>query len=351
VIVAESRALLPDPWHTITTSAFRPDAARRAQLWQTALPEAPAEQLADLAQRFPLTAGGVFRAADEARARGGGDVEPDVLAQAAREQLEVRSSLAERSRSTKRLADLVAQPQTVALIEEIIAFAHSRRQVFDDWGFGRRMRGGLKVLFSGPPGTGKTLSAEIISGELELDLYRIDVSNVVSKWIGETEKNLKQVFDQAEAHGGVLLFDEADALFGKRASDVKSSTDRYANLEVNYLLQRMEGYEGIVLLTTNLETGIDEAFRRRLNFRVRFLAPDVDEREQLWQLMIPSSVPRGEALDFAEVAERYDMPGGNIKNAALRAAILAAAEGSRLMTRHLCTAAEREFTEIGRISK
>jgi SpoVK/Ycf46/Vps4 family AAA+-type ATPase len=249
------------------------------------------------------------------------------------------------------LTDLVAPPITIALIEEIIAFARNRRRVFDDWGFGSRMRGGLKVLMSGPPGTGKTLSSEIIASELDLDLYRIDLSNVVSKWIGETEKNLKQVFDQAESSGGVLLFDEADSLFGKRTSDVKSSTDRYANLEVNYLLQRMEGYDGIVLLTTNLESGIDEAFRRRLNFRIRFHAPDVEERERLWQLMIPDDVPRAETLNFEEVADRYDMAGGNIKNAALRAAILAAAENTTLNSQHLMTAAEREFTEIGRIAK
>jgi SpoVK/Ycf46/Vps4 family AAA+-type ATPase len=272
-----------------------------------------------------------------------------MFAQAARDQLDARSDLAERVRTDRRLDDLVASPHTRALIEEIIAFARVRRRVFDDWGFSRRMRGGLKVLFSGPPGTGKTLSAEIIAAELDLDLFRIDLSMVVSKWVGETEKNLKQVFDQADAGGGILLFDEADALFGRRTS-VSSANDRYANLEINYLLQRLEMHDGIVLLTTNLDGGIDEAFRRRLNFRVRFVAPDLEERLELWQLMIPRETPISDRLDFSRAAQ-FDMPGGNIKNAALRAAILAADEGVALATRHLIAAAEREFTEIGRIAK
>jgi len=344
IVISDGRPTLPSPYATIAVTTFRPDLAHRRELWTAAIGD---DQVAgELSRRFPLGVGAVFRAAADGAVRGG---EPDMFAQAARDQLDARSDLAERVRTDRRLDDLVASPHTRALLEEIIAFARVRRRVFDDWGFSRRMRGGLKVLFSGPPGTGKTLSAEIIAAELDLDLFRIDLSMVVSKWVGETEKNLKQVFDQADAGGGILLFDEADALFGRRTS-VQSANDRYANLEINYLLQRLEVHDGIVLLTTNLDGGIDEAFRRRLNFRVRFVAPDLEERQQLWQLMIPRETPISDRLDFARAAQ-FDMPGGNIKNAALRAAILAADEGVALATRHLIAAAEREFTEIGRIAK
>ena len=351
MLAAQYRPTLPGPWRTRVIAVPRPDVAARQVLWAEVLGGAAPEALVtELARRFPLGRGGIVRAADIARFRGDGSLDPIILGQAAREQIELRSSLAERIRSTRTLADLIASPSTVGLIEEIIAFAKHRRAVFDDWGFARSSKGGLKVLFSGPPGTGKTMSAEIIAAELDLDLYRIDLSNVVSKWIGETEKNLKQVFDLAETNGGVLLFDEADALFGKRTSNVQSSNDRYANMEINYLLQRMEEFDGVCLLTTNIETGIDEAFKRRLNFRVRFLTPEPAERERLWALMIPAQAPRTE-LDFEEVAERFDMTGGNIRNAAIRAAVLAAAEGNVLSTRHLIEAATREFGEIGRITR
>jgi AAA+ superfamily predicted ATPase len=344
IVIGDGRPALPPAYATIAVTTLRPDVAQRRELWTSAIGD---DQVAgELARRFPLGVGAVFRAASDGAVRGG---EPDMFAQAARDQLDARSDLAERVRTDRRLDDLVASPHTRALLEEIIAFARVRKRVFDDWGFSRRMRGGLKVLFSGPPGTGKTLSAEIIAAELDLDLFRIDLSMVVSKWVGETEKNLKQVFDQADAGGGILLFDEADALFGRRTS-VNTANDRYANLEINYLLQRLEMHDGIVLLTTNLDGGIDEAFRRRLNFRVRFVAPDLEERVELWQLMIPRETPTSDRLDFSRAAE-FDMPGGNIKNAALRAAILAADEGVALATRHLIAAAEREFTEIGRIAK
>ena len=211
-VIAEARPLFPAPWHTRVVSCNRPDVPARAQLWREA---GITDQADELARRFPLGQGAIFRAAAEARYRG---VDDTSLAQAAREQLETRSLLSERVRTTRTLADLVAPTATTALISEIIEFARHRREVFEDWGFGKRVRGGLKVLFSGPPGTGKTMSAEIIAAELDLDLFRIDLSNIVSKWVGETEKNLKQVFDHAETNGGVLLFDEADSLFGKRTT-------------------------------------------------------------------------------------------------------------------------------------
>ena len=342
-VIAEARPLMPAPWRTRVVVCTRPDAAARARLWREAGVD---DQADELARRFPLGHGAIFRAAAEANYRG---LDATSLAQAAREQLDTRSLLSERIRTTRTLSDLVAPAATTALISEIIEFARHRREVFEDWGFGKRVHGGLKVLFAGPPGTGKSMSAEIIAAELDLDLFRIDLSNVVSKWIGETEKNLKQVFDHAETNGGVLLFDEADSLFGKRTNNVQSATDRYANMEINYLLQRMEAFEGVCLLTTNIESGMDEAFKRRLNFRVRFTTPDAHERAELWRQMIPAQAPRAEELDFDEVADRYELTGGNIRNAAVRAAVLAAAEGASLATKHLLDAASREYGELGRI--
>jgi AAA+ superfamily predicted ATPase len=352
VLVCEHRLRLPAPWQTWIVTVTRPNLEQRAELWQTALGERGTPALAaDLARRFPLGRGAIFRAHSEGNFRSAGTADPDSLAQAAREQLDASSSAAERIRSSRRMSELIAAPQTISLLQEILSFARYRRTVFAKWGFAQRFRGGLKVLFAGPPGTGKTMSAEIIAAELDLDLFKIDLSNVVSKWIGETEKNLKQVFDQAEAHGGVLLFDEADALFGKRTSNVQSSNDRHSNMEINYLLQRMEAFEGICLLTSNIDNAIDEAFKRRLNFRVQFAKPDVAEREALWRTMIPAQTPIAGKLDFAEVAERFDMAGGNIRNAALRAALLAAADGKSLATSHLLDAAQREFGESGRLSR
>ena len=348
-VIAELTPALPESWLAERVVLQRPDVGLRRTLWTRALgPLAASDDVAELARRFPLGCGGIARAAATARHRAGGIPERDALVNAAREELETRSSLVERIRSERTLDDLIANPQTLALIEEIITFARHRRVVFEDWGFGRRARGGLKVLFSGPPGTGKTMSAEIIAAELDLDLFRIDLSSVVSKWVGETEKNLKQVFDQADANGGVLLFDEADSLFGKRTTSVSTANDRHANMEINYLLQRMEAFDGVCLLTTNIETGIDDAFKRRLNFRVRFEIPDATERARLWRLMIPPQAPRS-TLDFGRVADDFELTGGNIHNAAIRAAVLAAGEGVPLSTKHLLAAAAREYGELGRI--
>ncbi|HPH67806.1 MAG TPA: ATP-binding protein [Kofleriaceae bacterium] len=351
IFICEHRLHLPAPWQTWIVPAQRPSLEARTTLWTQALGERGTSELAEeLARRFPLGRGAIYRAASEGIFRSAGTADAAMLAQAAREQLDTSSSVAERVRTARRMHELIAAPQTIALLQEILSFAHHRRTVFADWGFAQRFRGGLKVLFSGPPGTGKTMSAEIIAAELDLDLFKIDLSNVVSKWVGETEKNLKEVFDQAEANGGVLLFDEADALFGKRTINVQSSNDRHSNMEINYLLQRMEAFEGICLLTSNIESAIDEAFKRRLNFRVQFAKPDAVERAALWRSMIPSQTPRAGSLNFTEVAERFDMAGGNIRNAALRAALLAAAEQQPLATRHLLDAAQREFGESGRLS-
>jgi SpoVK/Ycf46/Vps4 family AAA+-type ATPase len=222
--------------------------------------------------------------------------------------------------------------------------------VYEDWGFaGKLGRGlGISALFFGAPGTGKTMVAGLIARELGLDLYQIDLSRIVSKWVGETEKHLSALFAAAEAGHAVILFDEADSLFSKR-TDVKSSNDRYANLEVNYLLQRMESFAGITILTTNHDTAIDEAFRRRLSFRIEFPVPEADERARIWRATLPAKARVASNVNFAELAEAYEMTGGYIRNAALRAAFFAASAGSDIKTSHLRRAANLEMASMGKV--
>ena len=204
-------------------------------------------------------------------------------------------------------------------------------------------------LVTGATGTGKTMIAGLIAKELGLELFRVDLSRTVSKWVGETEKNLGMAFDEARNARAILLFDEADSLFGKR-TEVKSSNDRYANLETNYLLQRIETFEGIILLTTNRETAIDEAFRRRLRFKIEFPAPDLSERELLWRSMIPGTAPLSPEVDFRKLADRFAMTGGYIKNAAMRAAYLAATSEPKVITQALLEkAAALEWEEMGKL--
>ena len=224
-----------------------------------------------------------------------------------------------------------------------------RAQVYEAWGFGRSMnRGrGISALFAGASGTGKTMAAEILAHELHLDLYRIDLAGVVSKYIGETEKNLRQVFDAAEQAGAILFFDEADALFGKR-TEVKDSHDRYANIEVNYLLQRMEEYRGLAILATNRKSFLDQAFLRRLRFLVDFPFPDAADRRRIWERVFPASA-EVERLDFGALA-RLEIPGGNIRNIAVNAAFLAATEGRPIGMGHVLAAARREYAKIDKLA-
>ncbi len=243
--------------------------------------------------------------------------------------------------------DLVLpDPQRDAL-GRIAAQVRNRLRVYHDWGFGQHGARGLGVaaLFSGESGTGKTLAAEVLGTELNLDVYRIDLSSVVSKYIGETEKNLRRVFDAAEDSGAILLFDEADALFGKR-SDVKDSHDRYANIEVSYLLQRMEAYRGLAILTTNLKSALDPAFQRRLRFIVHFPFPDAQQRDAIWQRAFPADAPTTN-LDCRKLA-RLHMAGGGIRNVALNAAFMAAEAGEPLAMVHLLAAAHIESAKLER---
>jgi SpoVK/Ycf46/Vps4 family AAA+-type ATPase len=243
--------------------------------------------------------------------------------------------------------DLVLPPAQRAVLDEVAAHVRHRATVFDRWGFGARSSRGLGIaaLFAGPSGTGKTLAAEVLAAELRLDLYVIDLSAVVSKYIGETEKNLRRVFDAAEAGGAVLAFDEADALFGKR-TEVRDSHDRYANIEVSYLLQKMEEYRGLAILTTNQKTALDPAFLRRLRFVVPFPFPGDAERAEIWRRTIPVEAP-SDGLDFAKLA-RLGVPGGNIRSIAVNAAFRAAADGGVLRMAHLLAAARAEYGKLER---
>jgi hypothetical protein len=243
--------------------------------------------------------------------------------------------------------DLVLPAQQRAVLDEIVAHVRQRARVHEEWGFSAVLRRGLGVtaLFAGGTGTGKTLAAEVVAGALGLDLFVVDLSQIVSKYIGETEKNLRQVFDAAERGGAVLLFDEADALFGKR-SEVKDSHDRYANIEVSYLLMRMEAYRGLAILTTNMRKALDTAFLRRLRFVVEFPFPGAVERAEIWRRVIPPRAP-ADGLDFARLG-RLTVTGGNIRNIALSAAFLAADEGTPIAMRHMKAAAHTEYQKLER---
>jgi hypothetical protein len=256
-------------------------------------------------------------------------------------------ALAERIVPEATWDDLILPDTQKETLRQLSSQARHRLTVYETWGFaGRGRRGlGISALFAGASGTGKTLAAEVLSRELRLDLFRIDLSAVVSKYIGESEKNLRQVFDAAEEGGVLLLFDEADALFGKRA-EVKDSHDRYANIEVSYLLQRMENFQGIAVLTTNLKSSLDKAFQRRLRFTVDFPFPGPQEREAIWRRVFPAAAPiRG--LNFARLAQ-LNMTGGNIRNIALNAAFLAAETGSTIRMAHVLQATRQEAIKTER---
>ncbi|HEY5948908.1 MAG TPA: ATP-binding protein [Kofleriaceae bacterium] len=330
-----------------------PSEAERMLLWQRKL--GGDAELANLAAaRYRVTGGLIERAANAARARTSAHKTKLGLEDvriALRGQLDSElATLGRRVEWRQTWNDLVLHDDIMEELRELMSRVRHRKRVLDDWGFAQKLgKGtGLSALFSGPPGTGKTMVAGLIASELDLDLYQIDVSRLVSKWIGETEKNLARLFDAAAAGHAVLLFDEADSLFAKR-TEVKSSNDRYANLEVNYLLQRMEAFDGISILTTNLESSVDEAFRRRLAFRINFPLPELEERERLWRAMLPTQAAVAASLDFGALARRFEMSGGYIRNAVVRAAYLAAADGGIITQHHLQRAATLEYTAMGKI--
>ncbi len=339
-----------------------PDAATRRALWQTALrrhgvrpgPEADLDLLAD---RFAFTPGRIDRAVAEARQRaalgtdGPGAVAAADLDRACRAQ--AGGGLAALARRIEPLYvwdDLVLPADRLAQLREVCAHVRHRRQVFERWGFERKLaRGkGISALFVGPSGAGKTMAAEILAAELGLDLYRIDLSAVVSKYIGETEKNLARIFQEAEASHAMLFFDEADAIFGKR-SQVKDAHDRYANIEINYLLQRMEEHPGVVILASNFRKNIDEAFTRRLRFVIELPLPDEGLRRRLWRQLFPAETPLAAGVDLDFLARRFKLTGGSIRNITLHAAFLAAAASGEVRMEHVLRATRRELAKSGQL--
>lgn len=325
--------------------------SERLALWQAVLPDpVPELQIERIAGQFQLSRRDLRSVLGELALREPADAAESgrVLWNLCRERSRPRlEHLTERVPDARVSADLVLPEPQRALLGEIAAHARNRHTVFGVWGLGERSRGlGLSALFAGPSGTGKTMAAEALAEELALDLYRIDLSRVVSKYIGETERNLGRIFDEAEGAGGViLLFDEADALFGKR-TEVRDSHDRYANLEVSYLLQRMEAYEGLAILTTNLKSSLDQAFLRRLRFVVGFPFPDAAARAQIWQRMFPDTTPTRD-LRYDRLA-RLAVAGGNIRTIAVNAAFTAAETGGPVTMTHLLAAARAEYAKLER---
>jgi hypothetical protein len=279
------------------------------------------------------------------------DAGPQLEVMAAQHIATRLTHIATRVKRLPRWEQVALPGDIIDSIREFVARISQRKTVYETWGFDEKMSTsrGLTALFYGPPGTGKTMVAGLIARELGLELYRIDLARIVSKWIGETEKNLAEVFDAAEDGQVVIVFDEADSLFAKR-TEVKSSVDRYANLEVNYLLQRLDTFEGIAILTTNLEGSIDSAFKRRMSLRLQFPFPDEEMRVRLWASHIPSEVPVQGDFDFAELARRFPLSGGYIRNSTLRAAFLAAQEQRPLSQEHLLRAIALEYRELGKLS-
>ena len=318
----------------------RPDVPEQRRLWREAL----GQRYDELAQTIDNLAGqyrlGARRIASIA-ARLGPDADLAVLHRACRADAPGMSELAQRIEALADWDDLVLPEAQRRILQQVAVHTQYRLTVHHDWGFAEKSSRGLGIatLFWGDSGTGKTLAAEVLANTLGLELYRIDLSAVVSKYIGETEKNLRKVFDSAEELGAILLFDEADALFGKR-SEVKDSHDRYANIEVSYLLQRMEAYRGLAILTTNHKAALDTAFARRLRFVVHFPFPDQVQREALWHGVFPAATPL-EPLDYHKLAH-LAVPGGTIRNIALSAAFLAAEAGTAIGMRHLLRAAHIE---------
>ena len=338
-----------------------PDYAQRQQLWQLHLngshPMSNDVDISSLAGKFNFTYGQIQDAISAANNR--------ALWRSPEESLINMKDLYEscRAQSNQKLKilsqkikpkyvwkDIVLPKDQMAQLREITNYVKYKHVVYDDWGFDRKLSlgKGLNVLFSGPSGTGKTMAAEIMANELNLDLYKIDLSTVVSKYIGETEKNLSKIFKEAETSNAILFFDEADALFGKR-SEVKDSHDRYANIEIGYLLQKMDEYTGVVILATNMRKNMDDAFVRRMHFTVEFPFPEENYRLSIWKNIFPDETPQGKNIDFDFLAKKFKMSGGNIKNVALAAAFYAADDERTVTMEHLIRATKREFQKMGKL--
>jgi ATPase family associated with various cellular activities (AAA) len=345
----------PDRWRPLrrdvrTVEIDKPTRDEQRAVWAALLGEARATvngHLGGLVSQFNFTVPAIRASVQEALASGAdGEALAAALWDAGRAQARPRlDDLAQRLPPRATWDDLVLPDGEKARLREIAAHVAHRITVYETWGFAATSSRGLGIsaLFAGASGTGKTLAAEVLASVLRLDLYRIDLSGVVSKYIGETEKNLRRVFDAAEDGGAILFFDEADALFGKR-SEVKDSHDRYANIEINYLLQRMESYRGLAVLATNMKGALDPAFLRRIRFVVNFPFPDAAQRAELWRRMFPPATPT-EGLDTVKLA-RLNIPGGNIRNIAMNAAFLAAQADEPVRMPHILRAVRSEYAKL-----
>jgi len=336
----------------------RPAYAGRLLFWGKALEGiAPTDiDAAGLANKFRFTGGQIRDAAVTARnlarrhdPENASANMADLLEACRLQSNRKLATLATRINPHYSWSDIVLAADKLRQLREICNAVEYRSIVYDEWGFDDKlsMGKGLSLLFAGPSGTGKTMAAEILARELGLDLYKIDLSTVISKYIGETEKNLSRIFAEAATSNAVLFFDEADALFGKR-SEVRDSHDRYANIEINYLLQRMEEYEGTVILATNLRKNMDDAFVRRIQFTIEFPFPNFDQRLAIWQRVWPDNTPR-KNLDLDFMARRFEITGGNIRNIALSAAFLGAEDGGCVRMKHLVRATWQEYQKMGKV--
>jgi len=330
----------------------KPTPAEQLMLWKFNLGkpvEQPDLQLEKLTSQFDLSTKTINLAGSEAKLfaadNGSDDFTGKLWKTCCKHTRPQVDELAQRIESSAGWDDIVLPADQKDILREVAAQVSNRNKVYDEWGFATKgPRGlGISVLFTGESGTGKTLASEVLANALNLDLFRIDLSQVVNKYIGETEKNLKKIFDAAEAGGAVLLFDEADALFGKR-SEVKDSHDRYGNIEVSYLLQRMEAYRGLAILTTNMRSSMDKAFLRRIRFVVQFPFPDATQRAEIWKRVFPAGTPTRD-LDINRLS-RLNIPGGNIRNIAMNAAFIAAHEGRSVQMSHISRAAHSEYTKL-----
>lgn len=348
-------------WPGLSIALPAPDFEQRVKLWAQVLgadaQAFEAASLEKLAGKFKLSTRQIADAARAARgaARWRTPAQPaltieDLYAAARSQSTPILNDLARKIAPHYTWRDIVLPPDTQQHLIEMCACVEHRHIVYDQWGFERKLAlgKGLMALFAGDSGTGKTMAADILAGALGLDLYKIDLSGVVSKYIGETEKNLSSIFHEAQSSNAILFFDEADALFGKR-SEVKDAHDRYANIETAYLLQKMEEYEGVVILATNLKMNLDEAFMRRMHFVVDFPLPEESDRRRIWQSMLPAELPLSPDVDLDFMARKFKIAGAHIRNIALSAAFLAAANGQVVTMAHLIQATRREFQKVGRL--
>jgi SpoVK/Ycf46/Vps4 family AAA+-type ATPase len=347
--------------HFLTESLLRPDYRQRKWFWKTRInvyqSNITEQQLTTLAGKFQFSGGQIGQVAATAkdlalwRSGPSADVTAEDLDSASRWHSNQRLKLlAQKISPHYAWDDLVLPEDQKEQLREICGYFMNMSVVYEEWGFQRKtsLGKGLNILFAGPSGTGKTMASEIMAGELGLDIYKIDLSSIVSKYIGETEKNLDRIFQEAQDSNAILFFDEADAVFGKR-SEVRDAHDRYANIEVSYLLQKMEEYQGIVILATNFRKNIDDAFVRRLHFSVEFPFPEEKYRLQIWQRVFPVEAPQSDSLNLHFLARQFKLSGGNIKNIAVASAFLAAQDEAPIGMDQIVRAVKREYQKMGKL--